>query len=232
MLTPLLLAAALAPAQPPAPDRQALLDKAYQALRARQNPDGSFAPKLGGPGVTALTAAALLKAGRPADDPVVANALKYLEGRVRPDGGVYDRGLANYTTCLAILAFQEANAGGRYDRVIAAAVQFVKGIQQGDGTSPDDAAFGGVGYDARRGRPDLSNTQFFVEALLAAGVAKDDPAVKKAVAFAGRAQNLPGEFNTLPFAKKAGDDDRGGFVYSPTQPDNTDKQSATGGLRS
>ena len=221
----------LAIAQPPA-DRQAMLDKAYAALAAKQNPDGSFAPKLGGPGVTALTAAALIKSGRKPDDPVVAKALKYLEGLVKPDGGVYDQRLANYTTCLAIVAFQEANAGGKYDAVIAGAVKFVKGIQQGDGTAADDPAFGGVGYDAKRGRPDLSNTQFFVEALLAAGVSKDDPAIKKAVAFVGRAQNLPGEFNQLEFAKKAGDDDRGGFVYSPTQPDSKDKQSATGGLRS
>ena len=228
MLTAALL---LALAQPPA-DRQVVLDKAYVALKAKQNPDGSFAPKLGGPGVTALTAAALLKAGRPADDPVVAKALKYLEERVKPDGGVYDQRLANYTTCLAIVAFQEAHAGGRYDRVIANATAFVKGIQQGDGTAPDDAAFGGVGYDARRGRPDLSNTQFFVEALLAAGVSKDDPAIKKAVAFVGRAQNLPGEFNQLEYATKAGDDDRGGFVYSPSEPNNKTKQSATGGLRS
>ena len=227
-MLPLLL---LAAAQPPA-DRQPMLDKAYAALAARQNADGSFAPKLGGPGVTALTAAALLKSGRKPDDPVVAKALKYLEGRVKPDGGVYDQRLANYTTCLAILAFQEANAGGRYDGVIANAVKFVKGIQQGAGLTPDDPAFGGVGYDARRGRPDLSNTQFFVEALLAAGVPKDDPAVRGAVAFVGRSQNLPGEFNTLGFAKKAGEDDRGGFVYSPTQPDAKEKQSATGGLRS
>lgn len=228
MFTPLLL---LAVAQPPA-DRQAMLDKAYTALAAKQNPDGSFVPKLGGPGVTALTAAALLKAGKSPDDPVVAKALKYLEGRVKPDGGVYDQRLANYTTCLAIVAFQEANAGGKYDPVIANAVKFVKAIQQGDGTAVDDPAYGGVGYDAKRGRPDLSNTQFFVEALLAAGVSKDDPSIKKAVAFVGRSQNLPGEFNTLEYAKKAGDDDRGGFVYSPTQPDSKDKQSATGGLRS
>ncbi len=228
----LTLTLALAVAQPPAADRQAMLDRAYDALKARQNPDGSFAPDLGGPGVTALTVAALLKAGRPADDPVVAKGLKYLEGRVKPDGGVYDQRLANYTTCLAIVAFKEANAGGKYDAVIANATNFVKGIQQGAGTSPDDPAFGGVGYDAKRGRPDLSNTQFFVEALLAAGVSKDDPAIKGAVAFAGRAQNLPGEFNPLEYAKKAGDDDTGGFVYSPTQPNAKDKQSATGGLRS
>ena len=32
-------------------------------------------------------------------------------------------------------------------------------------------------------RPDLSNTQYFLEALLSAGVSKDDPAVQRAMKF-------------------------------------------------
>jgi squalene-hopene/tetraprenyl-beta-curcumene cyclase len=221
------------PAGKPDPaELRAVLDKGYEALRARQNPDGSFAPKLGGPGITALATAALLRAGKPPDDPVVAKALNYLEGRVKPDGGVYDQRLANYTTCLAVVAFKQANTNGRYDRVIENAVKFIKTMQHGDGTAPDDPKFGGAGYDGTRGRPDLSNTQFFVEALLAAGVGKDDPAIARAVTFAGRAQNLPGEYNSLPFAAKATDDDKGGFVYNPANPDAKDKKTDAGGLRS
>ena len=83
-------------------------------------------------------------------------------------------------------------------------------------------------------RPDTSNTGFFVEALIASGTAKDDPAVKKALAFLSRAQNLPGEYNDQPFAKKASDDDKGGFVYEPGAQDdaNSPKRTAAGGLRS
>src|SRR5262245_10237358 len=51
---------------------RAAIDRAYDSLRARQNADGSFAPKLGGPGITALVAAALIRAGRGPEDPVVA----------------------------------------------------------------------------------------------------------------------------------------------------------------
>ena len=57
----------------------------------------------------ALTA--LLRNDVPVDDPMVAKGLKALEGFVKPDGGVYGNGrLKNYETCVAILAFTEANA--------------------------------------------------------------------------------------------------------------------------
>jgi len=218
--------------RPDATELEAVLDKAYAAVQAKQNADGSFAPKLGGPGVTALMAAALLKAGKSPDDPVVAKCLAYLEKSIQKDGGVYDRGLANYTTCLAVMTFKEANAGGKYDKVIANATKFLRGLQDG-AADPGQLTFGGLGYDGK-GRPDLSNTQFFVEALLASGAAADDPAVKKALAFVSRSQNLPGEFNDQPFAAKATDDDRGGFVYNPTDQGNakSDKRTPQGGLRS
>lgn len=229
-----LAAPAADPATAPAPDElKAVLDKAYDALKAKQNDDGSFAPKLGGPGITALTAAALVKSGRGPDDPVVAKALAYLKTKVKADGGVYDKGLANYTTCLAIVAFKEANTNGQYDTVIANATKFVRSLQYGEGTDPKDVKFGGTGYDGKS-RPDLSNTQFFVEALMAGGASREDAAIKRAVAFVSRSQNLPGEFNDQVFAKKATDDDKGGFVYNPTDQDNdkSDKRTPDGGLRS
>jgi len=222
------------PASAPNPEElKAVLDKSYDALKAKQNEDGSFAPKLGGPGITALTAASLIKAGRGPEDPVVAKALKYLETKVQTDGGVYDKGLANYTTCLAIVAFKEANKDGRYDKVIENATKFVRSLQYGDNTDPKDVKFGGTGYDGKT-RPDLSNTQFFVEALMAGGASRDDAAIKRALAFVSRSQNLPGEFNDQPFAKKTTDDDKGGFVYNPTDQDNdkSDKRTPEGGLRS
>ena len=223
-------ACGVARAAPPAADLKAVLDKAITFLGTKQNEDGSFAPKLGGPGITALTVSALLRNGVAADTPVVAKGLAYLEKNIQKDGGVYGKGLANYTTCLAIVAFKEANGGGKYTKVLDEAGKFVKGLQ--DNSDPKDVKHGGVGYDGK-GRPDLSNTQFMVEALLAAGVSKDDPSIKKAMAFVSRSQNLPGEFNDQPFAAKTTDDDKGGFVYNPTDTGETnDKRTAAGGLRS
>lgn len=213
-------------------DVRAVQDKAYNFLKSRQNADGSFAPKFGGPGITALTTAALLKSGRAPDDPVVAKSLKYLESFVKPDGGIYDRGLANYTTCIAIMAFAEANEGGKYDAVIEKAAKFIRTLQYGD-VAATDAKYGGTGYDGRS-RPDLSNTQFFIDALVASGASKDDPALQKALKFVGRSQNLPGESNELGFAKKTGPDDLGGFVYNHLDADDekSQKRTPTGGLRS
>lgn len=218
----------------PAPDElKGVLDKAYNALKAKQNDDGSFAPKLGGPGVTALTVAGLIKAGRGPDDPVVAKGLKYLEQSVKADGGVYDQRLANYTTSLAVMAFQEASKDGRYDKVIANAVKFLKSLQSLDGANPKDPTFGGTGYDGK-GRPDLSNSHFFIEAILAGGTSRDDASVKASLAFISRCQNLPGEFNDQEFAKKTSEDDKGGFTYNPLEANSakSDRKTPAGGLRS
>ena len=79
------------------------------------------------------------------------------------------------------------------------------------GMDKSNPAYGGAGY-GRNKRPDLSNTNFFLDALKAAGNGPDDEAVKKALIFVSRCQNLESEHNTLPFATKNPD---GGFYYTP-----------------
>ena len=225
----------LAPARPqgktgadPAEIR-AVLGKAVGYLKSKQAADGSFSAQRTGPGVTALVVAGLIQGGVDPSDPVVAKGLKYLESQVKPDGGVYSKFLANYTTSVAIMAFQEANKNGKYDTIIKNAGKFLKGIQ----TESDakNVAFGGFGYDGKK-RPDLSNTNFAVEALLAAGVPRDDPAVQNALKFIARCQNLPGEFNDQPFAKKASKADLGGMTYLPFDVDENPYKTDAGGLRS
>ena len=214
---------------PPAKDVQAVVDKAINYLRGSQSQDGSFSPKIAGPGVSALVVAGLLRNSVGVQEPTVAKALGYLESQVQKDGGVYNKMLANYTTSVAIMAFKEANQDGKYDAIIKSAGAFLKRIQHED--DPQNTAFGGFSYDGKK-RPDMSNSVFSVEALIAAGIPKDDPAIKKALTFLGRCQNLPGEFNDQPFAKKATKDDQGGFVYSPFDRDDKVHKTPEGGLRS
>jgi squalene-hopene/tetraprenyl-beta-curcumene cyclase len=213
------------------PDRQQLkevLEKAADYLKSHQGEDGSFSPKIAGPGVTAVVVAGMLRAGFRDDDPVVARGLAYLEKSVKADGGIYDKGLANYTTSVAVMALKEANKDGKYDAIIKKATAYLKKLQaEGD---EKDVQFGGVGYDDKS-RPDLSNTQYFIDALLAAGVPKDDPAIQRALKFVSRCQNLPGETNDQPFAKKTTEDDKGGLVYVPDADDKKHK-TPDGGLRS
>lgn len=213
----------------PAKDIQPLLDKAIAFLKTSQGADGSFSPKIAGPGVSALVAAGLIKNGVSPDDPLVAKTLKYVESQVKTDGGIYSKGLANYTTSIAIMAFAEANKAGKYDAVIKNGEKFIRAIQNQEGEA--QPTHGGFSYDGKK-KPDLSNTGYSIDALVAAGISKDDPALQKALIFISRAQNLPGEKNDLPFAKKAEKDDIGGFTYNPFAGDDSKNSTAAGGLRS
>jgi len=212
---------------------QGAVDRAVTFLRTKgQAPDGSFAGATG-PGPTAVVTTALLRQRVGVDDPMVAKALKYLEGMRRSDGGIYQAGAlyANYETCLAIMCFAEANKDGRYAKLLKGAEAFVKGEQWGTGPKAERADFnyGGAGYGKHK-RPDLSNTQFFIEALRAAGAGPGDEAIQKALVFVSRCQNLESEHNTTGFAAKNPD---GGFYYTPAAGGvSMAGQTPEGGLRS
>lgn len=190
-------------------------EKAIEFLRTTQSEDGSWTTNRT-PGISGLVIAALLDNGVKVDDPTVQKAFQGLTSFIQPDGGIYSpkSDLRNYETCIALLAFHAANKDGRYDKTIANAVAFLKKLQWDEtkDIKQDDAKFGGAGYSANS-RPDLSNTSYLLDALQAAGVSKDDPAMKNAIVFISRCQNLESEFNTLPFASLVND---GGFYYSPS----------------
>ncbi|MFO0901891.1 MAG: prenyltransferase/squalene oxidase repeat-containing protein [Pirellulales bacterium] len=197
-----------------------------------QAPDGSYSA-MAGPGPTALAATAILKHGRSADDPAVAKSLKYLEQFIQDDGGLNKAGskYRNYETCLAILAFKEANEGGRYDALLKKADAYVKSEQwdEGEGKDKSDFTYGGSGYGSKS-RPDLSNTSFLIEALQATGNSADSEAMQRALLFVSRCQNLESEHNTTPFATKNPD---GGFYYTPAAGgDSMAGKTDEGGLRS
>ncbi len=202
-----------------------------------QDKDGTLSPRIGS-GVTSLAVTAALRHGRPLDDPLVARGLKALEKFVQPDGGIYgsDR-LRNYETCVAIVCLAEANkvAGdGRYDKILADADKYVRGLQYGAGgdVESSDIKYGGVGYSGPE-RPDLSNTAYLIDALHALGTDGDDPAIQRALVFIGRCQNLDGKWNDTEFGDKVND---GGFYYViPTEkvdPSDSERVTANGGLRS
>lgn len=212
---------------------RAAVDRAVAFLRTKgQLPDGSFAGATG-PGPTAIVVTALLRHGVGVDDPLVAKGLKYLEGLRHQDGGIYQPGAlyANYETCLAIMCFAEANKDGRYAKLLKEAEAFAKGQQWGTGQSTDRADFnyGGAGYGKHK-RPDLSNTQFFIEALRSLGKGPEDEAIQKALVFVSRCQNLESEHNTTGFAAKNPD---GGFYYTPASGGvSMADKTPEGGLRS
>jgi squalene-hopene/tetraprenyl-beta-curcumene cyclase len=225
-------AAETAPATVDAAKLKESTNRAAEFLKKAQADDGSFSAK-SGPGVTAIVAAGLLRSGKPVDDAVVSKALKYLETERHESGGIYqkDSNHKNYETCLAIIAFKEANRDHHYDDLLAAAEKFVKKEQwdEDEGKSEDDVFYGGAGYGSAS-RPDLSNTSFLIDALHELGRGDDDPAIRKALIFVSRSQNLKSKYNPEPFAAKVND---GGFIYSPVEGGQSPAgKTDDGGLRS
>jgi squalene-hopene/tetraprenyl-beta-curcumene cyclase len=212
---------------------QSAVDRAAAYLRVKaQAPDGSYAA-FAGPGPTAVITTALLRNGFGPSDPLVAKGLKYLETMRRTNGAICQAGslYANYETCLAMMAFAAANKDGRYNKLIHAAEAFVKGEQWDEAKGQDRTSFsyGGAGYGKNK-RPDLSNTQFFIDALRSIGDGPNDPAIQKALVFVSRCQNLESEYNTTGLAAKNPD---GGFYYTPVGGGvSMAGQTSEGGLRS
>jgi len=197
-----------------------------------QAADGTFSSNTG-IGVTAICTVALLEHGRTPLDPSVKKALAAIESHVKPDGGIYIEGTRhrNYETCLSVLAFSLANKDGKYDKTLANADKFLKGLQWDDDEDKleSDESYGGAGYGSHS-RPDLSNTSFLIEALKATGNGPEDEAMQKALIFVSRCQNLESPHNQFGFAPKNPD---GGFYYTiaaggSSQAGKTDN----GGLRS
>ncbi len=183
-------------------------------LKSRQGADGGWSTQRE-PGITALVVAALLRSRLVSPgEPVTESAFKYLDKFVdEAAGGFPSAAHANYTTCIALLAYREANKDGRFDDRIRKAQGFLKSRQwdESENRPRTDAYFGGAGYGGSNDRPDLSNTAFFVEALRETGLPADDPALQKALVFVSRCQNLKSEFNDQPWAGLVND---GGFVYT------------------
>jgi squalene-hopene/tetraprenyl-beta-curcumene cyclase len=196
--------------------------RAGQYVRNTQEPGGGWSTAKS-PGVTGVVLTGLLRTGTPAQDPAAAKALKYIEGLVNVEkkhiaGQDPKVQLQNYVTSINVMALVNAKQEGKYAAVIGDAVEFLKKLQwdEEEGKDVRNDFFGGAGYDSKS-RPDLSNTQFFLDALKAAGVSADDPALKKAMVFVSRCQNLKSEHNDQPWAKKVND---GSFIYT----------AATGGV--
>jgi squalene-hopene/tetraprenyl-beta-curcumene cyclase len=212
--------------------RAALAKGTAFLVEKEQAADGSFSAEVG-PAVTALAVTALVRSGTPVDAPPVKKGLAYLLSFRQPDGGIYAPGspVANYETSIGLLALAACNGDGSLDEAIKGAAAYVKKLQWDDeeGKGKDDPAYGGAGY-GKKSRPDLSNTQFMIDALKAVGTSENDPAIQKALAFVSRTQNLPGPHNPLPFPEKNPD---GGFYYTPAA--GGESQAGTtsdGGLRS
>ena len=208
--------AALAAPAARADDRKALEEKARQAIdralkwmRSQQGKDGSYG---GHPGVTAMALLAFLQSHRryrETDGPFVRGAVEYLVSLAKPNGSIFDKNLPTYNTALAILALH-ATENHAYRGIVKKGQGFLVGLQAAEQNNykESDKFFGGIGYGSDE-RPDLSNLQFALQALVETGYDGDKAVFARALHFLERCQNRS-ESNDQPWA---GDD--GGFVYAP-----------------
>lgn len=220
LLAALLLAppvlAADPPKKPTPAEWQAVVDKATKFLKDKQDDKGAWSADKN-IGVTGVVVTGLLQTGTKPDAEPAAKGLKFIEGLINEKAGHIAGadprvGLQNYVTSVNLLALTTAKQDDKYKKVVGNAAEFLKKLQwdDGEGKTDKDDFFGGAGYDSKS-RPDLSNTQFFLDALVAAGVKADDPAFKKVQVFVSRCQNHKSEHNTAPWAGKIND---GSFIYS------------------
>jgi len=211
--------------------RKKAIKQGINYLKSSQNDDGSWTTTKT-LGITGLVVNALLESGVPVTDPTVQMGLKHLESQVQEDGGIYvpKSRLVNYETCIAVMTLARADKK-KYQPIIENAEKFLRKLQwdEGEGLETSDVAYGGAGYGGSS-RPDLSNTQFLMEALKSTGAEPDDPTIKKAMIFVSRCQNLETEHNNTEFAAKIND---GGFYYTPAGGGNSGAgKTPEGGLRS
>jgi squalene-hopene/tetraprenyl-beta-curcumene cyclase len=202
--------AAAGPDPADAAKAQAAIDRGLRWLRSVQKPDGSWGGHLG---ITAMVLTAFARSHRryrEDDGPFMRNAAAHVRAAVKPSGAIAQSGGNEmYTTALSLLALKAldnpADAG-----TIASAQAWIKSQQtdEAQGYRPDDKLYGGFGYGSSL-RPDLSNTQYAIEALRMSGVPASDPALAKAIRFIQRVQNRS-ESNDQPVTV-----DDGGFAYLP-----------------
>jgi squalene-hopene/tetraprenyl-beta-curcumene cyclase len=191
-------------------------------LSTNQNPEGFWSTP-DQPAVTALALVALNPKERSHDPQFATNFARgyaFLEKQIKPDGGIYKEGLANYNTSLGLLVFVARDLPS--DRAtILNARRFLIGTQVDLGeTNRIDTPFdGGIGYGSKYKHSDMGNTLAALEALYVsrshASDAPNEPKLNFEAArnFLSNCQNLPSH-NKQSWV--TGDPQNiGGFIYYP-----------------
>ena len=132
-------------------------------------------------GLTAMAVGGLqaVPEPRPSDiQEAIDSAKKWLSSLQKDDGSIHQGRVINYVTSASIMALAGDDA---YADTVKKARAFLIGLQsdEGEGYSEGDIYYGGIGYGGDE-RPDLSNLQMALEALVASGSDKDDREIQLA----------------------------------------------------
>ncbi len=209
-----------------------MAQKAIAWLRSQQDAGtGGWSIREGAPVFPAISGLVLtgmlMEPGLTGDDNTVQAGIKFILNNQQTDGGIYDKLLPSYNTAICLSALTKVQSPPQVASARQRAINFLKTIQYGEGAfaheglgeaaepvTKDDPYYGGWGY-GNRGRPDLSNTAFALEALHAAGVESTDPVFQRALVFLQRCQMLEATggkpVNEMAYAKNS---TQGGFIYA------------------
>jgi squalene-hopene/tetraprenyl-beta-curcumene cyclase len=218
-----------------APSRLERLDQglasASRFLIGRQDADGAwrsdiYATFRDGPALTPLAASALFACPHSAEPQnACRKGAKYLANMVNADGtidaGPHGLSYPVYISAQSVVILSRpGNESLRKSRDAWLRYLRERQLTEELGWQPADAPYGGWGYCSglpRKPKPgefgppfiesNLSATVFALDALRAAGVASDDPAIVKALVFVKRCQN----FSDNPQERDSCDD--GGFFF-------------------
>jgi squalene-hopene/tetraprenyl-beta-curcumene cyclase len=206
---------------------EAMIARTVSYLKAHQDASGGWSVNPDGPqypAITGLVVQGLVMApGIGAEDDAVGRGVNFMLSFCQPDGGIYDKVLANYNTSICLSAL--AKVGRPLPEVIPQAQRFLRSLQYSEdaGTEGvaaaeamrvdrDHAFYGGVGY-GKHGRPDNSNLSLMLEALHDSGVKGEDEAFERAVVFLSRTQ-MYDAVNDRPYADGS---KQGGFIYATAE---------------
>ncbi len=214
------------------------IQRAVNFLTDNQKPDGSWCNH---PAITALVCMAIENSHSKENSEIRKSAVEkgreYILKFVQPDGSIWMAGkekeYPNYTTAVS-LAFLALHNDPNDETVMRNARKYLLGSQVND---PKNPFHGGIGYgSAGEGRPDLSNTQWALEALYLTehldkepflnnpeDAKKADLAWKNAVMFLSKLQNLPESNDSVWVLKSKDEAEKGGFIYKPDESKASDK---------
>jgi squalene-hopene/tetraprenyl-beta-curcumene cyclase len=212
------------------------VSKGAMWLAKQQKPGGHWGePDY--PAMTALAVSSLLNQPGAKLEAQIKKGLDFLVANVKPDGGIYNKGMSAYNTSLGMMTLMQSGDPAYKPIVLNARNFLVRHQTDIDKPGEADNAFdGGLGYTPDRGYADLSNTYLALEALYySEQYLKNSPEHqlkmdlnwKMAIEFISKCQNRP-ESNPMEFAKNAPEADRGGFVYFPGQSKAGEKEQPDG----
>jgi len=199
------------------------IKKASAYLVKQANDDGTFGKGKARfmPGISALALYAMAKmpGERTAEEKKVMERTAAFLLKNQQDSGAITipNMLENYNTTVSAMALKALN-DPKYHAALEKAKKYILTCQLDEekGYNKDEhSTFGGFGYGNSR-RPDLSNTQFALEALKDLGMDENSEAFKNAKLFVKRCQDNE-ETNDLGFMKEG--DNTGAFIYIPGNTD-------------